>query len=140
MDLTPILNRLQEQLTGFRLVGTAVDLDAVLSGGVPVAPAAYLVPLSESGGDNSISSDAIQELNVSFAVILVVSNRRDATGAAAVADLESFRALVRDALRGWSPDADTCGPVLFSSGRVLLFDDGLLWWTDEFQLLTELMD
>lgn len=138
MDLAPILARLQSELTDFRVVGGAVDLDAVLASARPATPAAYLMPLAEAGGENTLSSD-LQELEVTLAVILAVSNRRDATGAAAGADLEALRAQVRQALLGWTPDAATCTPLWFSQGRVLSFSDGVLWWGDEFRFSTYLV-
>lgn len=135
MDLTPILDRLKTQMTGFRLVGSAVDLDALADGAVPVTPAAYLIPLGEDGGDNTLTGD-LQLLTVDFAVILTLANRRDASGAAAIGELESWRAKVRDALLGWTPDAETCSSPRFSGGRVLHFGDGVLWWSDEYQVST----
>ena len=133
MDLTPILARLQDQLGGFKKVGSAADLDAIGQGVIP-APSCYLVPMSESAEESSLLGAYEQRLTVGFSVILVCANKRDATGEAALAHLEGLRAQIKAALLNWSPQPEIGEPVRFSAGHLLRFDDGLLWWSDDFNV------
>lgn len=136
MDLTPVINRLRTLLVGFKTVGSAVDLDAAI-GGLVAVPAAFVMPLSESATANDLLQQTSQRITSLFGVVLCVSNKRDSTGAAALADLTSLRGQVRAALVGWIPDAATAEPVHYSSGQLLRLDgDGRLWWVDQFDLTT----
>ena len=135
MDTAPILTQLQARLTGFKLVGSAADLDAIGNGVVP-SPSCYLVPISESAEDNELVGGFEQRLTVGFSVVIVCANRRDATGAAALAGLEALRAEVRAALLAYAPDPALGEPCRFTAGHLLRFDDGLLWWADEFRVTT----
>lgn len=135
MDLAPLIERLRAQLTGFKAVGGAADLDAIGNGVVP-SPSCYLFPMAESADDNATFGRFEQRVRVAFAVVLAATNRRDATGAAALADLEALRRDVKGALVGWPPDPVTGEPVHFTGGHLLRFEDGLLWWADEFIVTT----
>ncbi len=137
MDLSPILDRLKSQLTGFKAIGSAADLEAIGHGVIPI-PSCYLVPMSESAEDNDLLGGYEQRLSVGFSVILATSNRRDAVGAAALADLEALRSMIRVALVGWPPEPALGEPVRYLSGSLLRFDDGLLWWADEFRVTSYL--
>lgn len=135
MDLSPILARLQDQLTGFKRIGSAADLESLGHGAAPT-PAAYLLPLAESAEDNALIGGFDQRLSVQFAVIVAVSNKQDAAGAAAMGDLEPLRAQIHSALLGWAPDASTGEPVGFVSGHLVSFENAQLWWMDEFHVTT----
>ncbi len=137
MNLSPILERLKSQLVGFKEIGSAADLEAVSSTRVPV-PSCYLLLLSDSADENITMGAFEQRVTVNFAVILVASNRRDAAGAAAMNELEPLRAQIKAALIGWAPEPLTGEPVNFSAGRLLQFEDGLLWWAEEFRVRTYL--
>lgn len=135
MDLSLILARLKDQLTGFKQIGASADLDAAIEGAVAM-PAAFALPLAESAGPNGTLGITRQRISQAFGVVLVVSNRRDAQGAAALNDLAALRLQLRQALLGWAPHATTGEPVLYTGGRLLRLDgDGRLWWIDEFQLV-----
>ena len=136
MDLSLIVTRLKTQLTALRSVGASADLDAAIDG-VLAMPAAFVLPLAESGRDTGLVGSTGERIVQSFGVLHCVSNRRDAQGGAALDDLKTHRLNLRQALVGWVPDAATGEPVLFSGGRLLRLDgDGRLWWIDEFELIT----
>ena len=135
MDLVPVLTRLQTQLTGFKQVGSAADLDAIQNSVAPT-PSCYLVPMSESGEDNALIGGYEQRLTVGFSVIVVSANKRDATGAAASAALEPLRKRIKAALVNWAPEQDIGEPIRFASGSLLRFADGQLWWADEYRVTT----
>lgn len=136
MDLSAIEARLKAQLTGLKHVGASADLDAAIEGKGPV-PAAYVLALTEAATDMDTLGGANERIVQRFGVLQVVSNRRDAKGAAALNELKTLRLAVRTTLVGWVPDAQTGEPVHFRAGRLLRLDgDGRLWWIDEFELIT----
>lgn len=137
MDVSPIIARLGAQAPGFVVIAGAADLDAAIEL-APATPAAYVLPLAESAADSDLATIVHQRTALEFAVVLVVSNLRDAQGAAAAAELATRRAAVRAALLGWAPDAANGEPVSFTSGRLLQFRDARLWWTDEYRVMTDL--
>jgi hypothetical protein len=78
MNLTPVLARLKSQLTGFRKIGGAADLEAIGSGVVP-APAVFLLPGKEVASDIDIAGDTIQRVHARFSLVHWVSLNRFAT-------------------------------------------------------------
>jgi len=134
MNLSPVIARLKVQLTGLRAVGGSADMALALRGTV-VAPAAFVMPLVEQGIELPSTGPTRQRLSSLFGVVLVVENMRDATGAAALIDLETVRLQLKRALVGWVPDDSTHEPVTFLRGQLVQCEgDGRLWWSDEFLL------
>lgn len=136
MDITPIVTRLKAQLAGFVQIGGAADLDAAIDN-LPGVPAAFAMPLAELAEEPAYAGIHAQRIQQSFGVVLVVQNLRDVKGAAAQTDLQAKRLQVRNALAGWVPDAANGERVAFSGGRLLRFEQGRLWWTDEFRVMTD---
>ena len=134
MDLTPVVERLRGQCPTLRLVGSSAELDTALDVALAL-PAAFCVPLSESARSNPMT--LLHEVTQRFGVLLVVSNRRDASGAAALVDLNALRLAVRTALIGWVPNPTEGEPVMYSGGALMRLDaDSRLWWTEEYELKT----
>ena len=135
LDLQPVIARLQGAAAGFKAIGASADLDAAIDG-VLAAPAAFVLPLAEAATAMDTTGRTGQRITQLLGVVLCVANRRDAKGAAALNDLHALRLLVRAALVGWIPNADTAEPVHFLAGRLMKMDgDGRLWWIDEFELV-----
>ena len=127
---------MKTQLTGLKSIGASVDLDTAIEG-VVALPAAFVLPLAESATAQDLTGSTQQRITQAFGVLHVVSNRRDARGGAALADLVTLRSNLRMALVGWVPFVETLEQVHFTAGRLLRLDgDGRLWWMDEFQLIT----
>ncbi len=139
MDLAFVIDRLKVQLLGVqgvRSVGGAADMDAAMAGTVSV-PAAFVIPLDEEASPSESTMVTRQRITHGFGVVLGVSNRRDATGAASMGDLAPVRASLKQALIGWTHDALDGEPVQFRRGKLLRLDgDGRLWWVDEFFFLS----
>jgi len=136
MDVSPIVTRLQAQLTGFVSIGASADADAAIDN-APATPAAYVVPLTETPDAPDLVGVHHQRLAQAFAVVLVVSNLRDVTGAAAAAELAAKRTALKAALLGWVPDASNAEAVAFAGGALLQFRDQRLWWRDVFTVMTD---
>lgn len=128
MNLSLVVSHLKSSLTGVRQVGGAADMEAAVAGKVN-APACFVMPHSERVTDEDMEGDGL--LRVVFTVVLVVSNKRDATGGAAQIDLDGLRSAVRAALSSLSLP-ETQVPPRFVSGSLVQFSDGQLWWADEF--------
>ena len=136
MDLSPILTRLKEQTAGFLKIGALADL-AAADGSLVVPPAAFVMPMGETPSpDLTIDAPPQQTVTVTFAIILVLASRRDSSGEKALADLQAWRDQIKDSLYGWEMSPSMHDPMLFHGGQLLRFDDGLLWWSDEFSTRT----
>jgi len=132
MDVNFIIDRLVAQtIAGIKSIGGSADLDAALAGAV-TTPSVFIVPLTETGARSSMLSVTMQRQTAEYGVITVVANRRDVTGKASLAELTPIRAAIKAALIGWVPDTATGEAMQFTSGRLLRFDDGRVWWTDQF--------
>lgn len=92
----------------------ADDYDSALESNRFNTPCAYVVELADSGEPNTTIGIHRQQIKTQIGVLMVTSNKRDATGGAAHSDLTAIRKEVRDALAGWSPtDAE---PMDFLKG------------------------
>ena len=135
MELSPIVARLESQLSGFKKIGGAADLEAIGNGVVPT-PSCYVVMTRETASDIDLVGGYEQAITVGFGVVIAVANRFDATGGAAIDVLDALRKQIKAALNRWVPDPTNGQVVRFDAGALVRFDDGLLWWLDEYHVLT----
>ena len=91
MELAPIVARLESQLSGFKKIGGAADLEAIGNGVVPT-PSCYVVMTRETARDIDLVGGYEQAITVGFGVVIAVANRFDATGGAAIDVLDALRA------------------------------------------------
>ena len=133
MDVSAFVARLQNRMTGMREIGAAAGLEAAMASNL-AAPAAYVIPLAETGTVIESLGETDELEHRLFGVISVVETR-DPAGADAVLGLAEVRRQIKDALIGFVPDEATGEPVIFMGGEIVQFKgDGRLWWSDEFQL------
>lgn len=131
MNLQSIIDRIDTQCTGFKVVGGAAEFDMALQG-APAAPACYVVPAREEADRSSATSTyVLQTITVDFAIVYAVRNSKSSAGQSGIADLETLRAAVRGAILGWQP-ATATKPITFAGGSLLDFQPGLMWWQDGF--------
>ena len=133
MDLGPIEQRLKAMVPALKKVGDAIDLDAIRTGVVPT-PSAFVLPARDSATDIELLGGFEQDIDNHFTVVLAISNKRDSRGSAALKSLEPIRRAVKTAMNGWVLDSANGEQVRFVSGNILRFDDGLLWWADEYRV------
>ncbi|WP_418646557.1 hypothetical protein ACNQFN_11515 [Thauera butanivorans] len=129
-DITPYRQRLAAQLVDWAQVGSAADLEAI-EGGMVAPPAAFVVPLSDAPSANPLAGDFVQHVVVRLGVVIALSNLSDGEGAGAMSELSLRRSQVRAALAGWSPN-EAIGWAQRGPGTLLKFNDGVLWWMDEY--------
>ena len=127
-----VILRLKSRVAALRSIKGAADLAAAAADGVRQLPAAFVIPLSESGGAQMAATQVTQQrLALSYGVIVVTQNLRDARGEKALSDLTALRNEIHDALYGWQPAADF-DPCERGPARLLQLDNQTLWWQDDF--------
>lgn len=124
--------RIVDQVPTLKSVKGAVDFAAAAVDGVKQLPAAFVIPLSESAGEQQHASMSTQQTTRSlFGVIYAAQNLRDMRGEKALTGIIALRLAVFAAIYGWPPSADF-DPCEFSGGRILQLTDQVLWWQDDF--------
>lgn len=139
--------RIKDVVEGVKFIGGAAAVAALKDTAISY-PAVFVLTLSETGGANNLACMAVEQNRTQrLGIIIAVKNVKDASGNAAINDLQKLRLQIDDALTGWSPqlvDAITnlynyyfkpvvwVDPVMFASGRLLSLADGVVWWQDEY--------
>lgn len=116
--------------TGLRQIGGAPEFQVAAETKPLATPAAYVITLEESPGDNAWEGEIVQEVRLLVGIVLVVKNVADAKGAAAQADMEVLRKLVKAQLFGYA--SGIYDPLLRGPSRPLAFADGHMWWQDAY--------
>ncbi|NRA56240.1 MAG: hypothetical protein HRU23_19025 [Gammaproteobacteria bacterium] len=120
----------------FRLVDSALSLAAVLDDPINISPAAYVIPIAERPGTNTRTiGPALQQISITFGVIIAVKSFNDPKGKKGSQLLESLRSEIRQSLFGWSPDANH-GAVELGPGDLVAMKNGGIWWLDRFTTTT----
>ena len=120
----------------FRLVDSALSLSSVLSKPINQSPVAYVVPVAERPGRNERTiGTAMQSLDITFGVVIALTNRNDPTGKRGNAVLQALRDEVRQALFGWSPNVEHHS-ILLGPGDLVSMDKNGIWWLDKFTTKT----
>lgn len=133
MDTTPLIARIKAR-TELRTVAGAMELAAALKAPSVATPAAFVVPMSDQPRDDeAFTGCVLQRVTSTVSVVLVLDSKRDATGAAAGDALQQLRHKVRQALLGWTPDGAEA-PFTAGPGALIDFDNGRLWWGDQYQI------
>ena len=126
-----VIERLRS-IPGVRSVQGALELAAALKAQAVATPALFVVPLRDSPRhDEEFTGQVMQQVQTTLGVVLVLDNKRDGTGAAAVGDLEPLRNAVRKKLMGWAPEGAEA-PFTAGSGQLIDMDGGRVWWGDDY--------
>lgn len=111
-------------VTGLRVVGNAVDLDAAQATPPTATPAMYV--LSDEQGDTAlgVTGKPIQNITTTIKLVLWV---RNAGGAAAiVAAMSALEAQVRAVFFGWHPSPDYAPMTIRASGAEQAYGNHLV--------------
>lgn len=139
IDAVPLIARCKSELVGLKDIGGSVEMDVAIEGSPPT-PSLFVIQLADGvvPGEDLLSG-VNEDITQAFGFAHVVSNRRDAKGAAAMVELTPLRRQLILALVGWVPDDETGEPMRYRGGRLLRLDgNGRLWWIDEFTVQTQL--
>ncbi len=131
LDLQPWITRVRSQIPSLRAVGGAAELAAALTQRAQQTPQAFLVPIGESGGSNTLSMAVNQRVTERVGLVYVVRNISSPTGEQTHAELTALRAMGKRALVGWTPDPEH-EETIFVRGSLVDFSNLVLWWQDEF--------
>jgi hypothetical protein len=127
INIRPLIEqRIKTEVPEFREVAGAVNLAAILSGRIE-APGCYVFKERETPEANAGLSDNFQILNLSFAVVIAVSNSRDQRGSDAADVSEVFQDAVKSALLGWIPN-NKFTSLSYGGGALVSFAGGLYIW------------
>ena len=131
--IASVIERLLAETT-LRQVQGALELAAAIRAQSVATPAAFVVPLTDQPGqDEAFTGQTLQRVRSRLSVVLVVDNKRDATGGAASDELERLRCAVRKALLGWAPPGFD-SPLTAGPGNLIDLENGRAWWGDEYQI------
>ncbi|MGH6879281.1 phage tail terminator protein [Hypericibacter sp.] len=118
-----------------KAVGRAGDIQKAMeqSRGVPVSPSAFLVPIGDTAQPNRSATIAvIQQVAMTFGVLLAVRDVSDAKGGQAAGTIEDVKIAVRGRLVGWSPAPEDDLVELIGGGLVQLMN-GTIWWLERYR-------
>lgn len=120
--------RLSQQVGALRLVGNAADLETARKSSPAAVPAAFV--LREESGDapDGFTWGVLsQRVKASLIVVLWVRNyAAAAAGSGARGEMDALQLAVRQALIGWTSDADVFAPLSLHIERDIAFDGGSL--------------
>ena len=108
----------------------AAELAALMgSNEMPQAtPAAYVVPLGfDAGPQRDATGIHEQMVTESFGVVIVIDYAGDATGAAALPEIEDMVEAVRAALKGWQP-VSAIDALSLRRGRLVDLRNGTVFY------------
>jgi hypothetical protein len=126
-----VVARLQAQVSALRKVSGAADF-AAAQAVLRQTPAAFVIETNNRATPSRTGTEVVsQETEIRFGVILAEQNLRDPLGGTAKTAMNVLRESVVGALLGWKPEADY-DPCEYATGRLLLMNDQVLWWQDEF--------
>ncbi len=95
-------------------------------------PCAFVMPLDDAPGQQLSQSGYQQDVQDSFAVVVVLSNEPDERGQSSSAQIHnSFRAQLWRCLLGWEPAEDYDG-VVYEGGSLLKMDRARLFYQFDF--------
>ena len=118
----------------FDQVGGAANVREAIGEPIHRSSVAYVVPVNERPAGNSRDVDIgqpLQEMVITFGVVIGIKSVNDSTGNKAITTLESYRTNLRNSLYGWKPNA-AYEPILLGDGDLVAFASGGLWWVDRF--------
>lgn len=116
----------------FRSVGGALSLAAAQENPPQKLPAAFVYPSAAMGQPSNRVNSSSQQILTRFGVAFVLRGDNDPTGAGKTDAVEAHYTWLRAALIGWVPDPATGAAVEFSRGYLAGFEDGGVWWAEEF--------
>ena len=120
----PMLDRVR-QVAGIRKTLGAADFALIQK--PQVTPTVWVLPL----GIEVEPGDVIDTETESYLIVTADRSVHDPTGEKALNQALMVSANIRAVLDGWQPD-QCSEPVRYVRGGVENFDDGVIWWADEY--------
>lgn len=116
----------------FKQVGSVTSFAALKKKPISKSTAAFVIPITEKLGRQELLGGMLEQHSTdTFAIIIAVKDRRDASGSVGSSIIDELRTPLRQLLFGWSPGAEY-EPILLGDGRLLALDDHTVFWQDKF--------
>ena len=133
-----LLDDIQERIApAFKRVEAAINLREVIKQPIHADNGAFVVPIAERPAGNSRDTDIgrpLQEINITFGVVIGLKSINDPTGEKGMAALEALRCSCRQKLYGYTPtDHDR---ILLAASDLVAFAANGIWWLDRFTTTT----
>lgn len=116
----------------FKSVQNCISLAAAQDNPPQQVPAAYIYPSAAASDGAARANGSSQRIITRFGVAIFLRSAADPTGAAKIDPLEQLYTHLRATLIGWVPDPANGQPVAFSRGYLAGFDQGGVWWAEEY--------
>ena len=130
-NLRPLIeSRIKAQIPAFKEVAGAADMTNIMAGRL-IDQGCYVFQERITATESQLVGATQQRLAVSFAIIIVVRNVKDARGADAADTSYALQASLKKALLGWSPDVNA-DLMEYSGGTLVSFANGFFIWKDTF--------
>ncbi len=138
MDLTEWVDRLKAECPEF---GNRIFLlDDLLLANPKDLPTAFVMPLQDESDRNRYSEECHFQTGTSIvSVRACIKNTtvRDAGNTTGTVGIETLKQSIRAALRGWKP-TNSKNAVDHVIGQILDFDEGVIWWEEQFIIATQI--
>jgi len=138
ITLSPILDRLHDQLTGWKEIGGAADLASAEKSKAPATPAAYVLLASDQPSKSIGGSGGYRQRVLSrFGVVIAIRDYKVAKRGTAKADELRERIIqIRSALVGWRHPGATQGfaTQLAAPCAVLSYKNNVIWWQETYAI------
>ncbi len=130
-NLRPLIeSRIRAQIPDFKEVAGAADMANIMAGRLSDA-GCYVFQERVVAAESNLIGATMQKLTVSFAVLIVVRNVKDARGSDAADASYGLQTSLKTALLGWCPDAGA-DPLEYGGGALVSFANGFFIWKDTF--------
>ena len=127
-----IITRIKAQCPGFATVEHALT-----SGADMALPAALVSPVQSMATAPELLGLHSQIERTVYGVYILIARRQDGVTTGALVDLDTLRASLRTALKGWSPTPAIHSELELAGGKLEPFRDGLVAWREDFASETE---
>ncbi len=130
-NLRPLIeSRIRTQIPAFKEVAGAADMANVMAGRLTDS-GCYIFQERVTAAESQLANAIMQRLTVTFAVLVVVRNVKDARGGDAADASYTLQAALKTALLGWCPEAGA-DPLEYGGGALVSFANGFFIWKDTF--------
>jgi hypothetical protein len=128
--------RISAQITAFKEVAGAANLESILTGRVS-APGCYIFTERDTAGANSLVTGVSQRVAILMAIVTVVRNVRDVRGTDADDENKVLRDLVSTALLNWTP-SESYEPMEYGGGQPISFTSGFLYFKSTYSTAAQI--
>ncbi|MBU9866815.1 phage tail terminator protein [Rahnella aceris] len=140
MKLSLVVEQLRANCAVFEgRVGGAAEFKPLPDVAKLAVPAAYVIPLHDTTGEQKSQTDYWQEVTDGFSVVVALNNQPDERGQTASFDAyHQIRAFLFKTLLGWQPGEEYTFGIEYGGGVLLDMNRALLYYKYDFYATFEL--